>query len=1032
MRMKRTLLLLFIGLMCLSPDVMAQQKTVTGTVTSAETGDPLQGVTVTVQGSSTQSQTDAQGSYTISVQQGQTLVFQSVGFRQAERVVGPASVIDVALSSSEEALEEVIVTAMGITREKRALGYAAQEIQSQELLRNKDPNLINSLNGKIAGINITNSGGAPGSSSSIVLRGGTSLERDNQPLFVIDGMPMDNSTGQGDNSAFDGTVNLSTTNSNRAMDINPEDIESISVLKGPAAAALYGLRAAAGAVIITTKKGKAGAISVTATPRFITNWVNRLPEQQGLYKRGSYYSGAFTDQTIRSWGDEFGQGETIYDNMGNFFETAHAYDNSFTVSGGTATGNFFLSASNLAQSGVVPTTDFNRSTVRFNGEQQAGIFTFGVNASYAKSKTRKTLTGSGLWGSNGGGYMESIVSWPRNDDMRVYLNTDGTKRRIWPEPNLEDAADVENPYWIIHRNPQTDETNRIIGTVYTNVHVTDWFDITYRLGVDNFTTVFGNRIHPGSSVKLDWQEGMISETNRNYNYLNSNLMLNFHKNVNDIWDLGLLLGTTSEDTQVKSNSLRAQKFEIPNFFSLNNAEQGNQFFSQDIMRKRLVGVYGDLRLAYRDMVYLSVTGRNDWSSTLPLQNRSFFYPSVSGSFVFTELMEPSNFLTFGKIRASWAQVGKDAPAYQTNTYLFGPELTIGGGFRNYWTRGNDILKPETTTSMELGAEFSFLNNRIGADFAYYVNNSKDQILQPRVSNATGYILSYVNTGEIENKGMEISLKGTPVKRDDFTWDVAVNFSHNNGKVKSLPGALPILYVTDVQVGNAKAASFDGGDFMGLSGSKWQTDDDGNLLLDWNTGYPLRGTLETLPVGNREPDFLGGLNNNFAFKNWNFSFLFDFRKGGDVYNGTEHLLVNYGLAKVTENRGNTISFTGMSLNPATEQYELVTREVVADERYYRDIYLNNSLFFIEDVNWLRLRSVSLTYDLPGSLLAKMPYMKGASITATGTNLLLFTNYSGMDPETSAAGAGVIGSGSVGIDYAGVPATAGFAIGLNVRF
>ena len=1032
MRMKRTLLLLFIGLMCLSPDVMAQQKTVSGTVTSAETGDPLQGVTVTVQGSSTQSQTDAQGSYTISVQQGQTLVFQSVGFRQAERVVGPASVIDVALSSSEEALEEVIVTAMGITREKRALGYAAQEIQSQELLRNKDPNLINSLNGKIAGINITNSGGAPGSSSSIVLRGGTSLERDNQPLFVIDGMPMDNSTGQGDNSAFDGTVNLSTTNSNRAMDINPEDIESISVLKGPAAAALYGLRAAAGAVIITTKKGKAGAISVTATPRFITNWVNRLPEQQGLYKRGSYYSGAFTDQTIRSWGDEFGQGETIYDNMGNFFETAHAYDNSFTVSGGTATGNFFLSASNLAQSGVVPTTDFNRSTVRFNGEQQAGIFTFGVNASYAKSKTRKTLTGSGLWGSNGGGYMESIVSWPRNDDMRVYLNTDGTKRRIWPEPNLEDAADVENPYWIIHRNPQTDETNRIIGTVYTNVHVTDWFDITYRLGVDNFTTVFGNRIHPGSSVKLDWQEGMISETNRNYNYLNSNLMLNFHKNVNDIWDLGLLLGTTSEDTQVKSNSLRAQKFEIPNFFSLNNAEQGNQFFSQDIMRKRLVGVYGDLRLAYRDMVYLSVTGRNDWSSTLPLQNRSFFYPSVSGSFVFTELMEPSNFLTFGKIRASWAQVGKDAPAYQTNTYLFGPELTIGGGFRNYWTRGNDILKPETTTSMELGAEFSFLNNRIGADFAYYVNNSKDQILQPRVSNATGYILSYVNTGEIENKGMEISLKGTPVKRDDFTWDVAVNFSHNNGKVKSLPGALPILYVTDVQVGNAKAASFDGGDFMGLSGSKWQTDDDGNLLLDWNTGYPLRGTLETLPVGNREPDFLGGLNNNFAFKNWNFSFLFDFRKGGDVYNGTEHLLVNYGLAKVTENRGNTISFTGMSLNPATEQYELVTREVVADERYYRDIYLNNSLFFIEDVNWLRLRSVSLTYDLPGSLLAKMPYMKGASITATGTNLLLFTNYSGMDPETSAAGAGVIGSGSVGIDYAGVPATAGFAIGLNVRF
>jgi len=1030
--MKRTLLLLITGLACSLSFVKAQQKTVTGTVTDGSTGDPLTGVTITIQGSNVESQTDASGKYTVAVQQGQTLVFQSLGYGQAQRVVGEASVIDVSLSTSEEALGEVIVTAMGIKREKRALGYAAQDIQSEELLRNKDPNLINSLNGKIAGINITNSGGAPGASSSIVLRGGTSLERDNQPLFVIDGMPMDNSTGQGDNSAFDGTVNLSTTNSNRAMDINPEDIESISVLKGPAAAALYGLRAAAGAVIITTKKGKAGTVAVTATPRFITNWVNRLPEQQGRYKRGSYYSGEFTDQTIRSWGDEFGASETVYDNMGDFFEPAYAYDNSLTVSGGTENSNFFLSASNLAQSGVVPTTDFNRSTVRFNGEQKAGRFTFGVNASYAKSKTRKTLTGSGLWGSNSGGYMESIVSWPRNDDMRVYLNADGTKRRIWPGPNLEDAGDVENPYWIINRNPQTDETNRFIGTAYTNVNVADWFDITYRLGIDNYTTVFGNRIYPGSSVKVDWQEGMMSETNRNYSYLNSNLMLNFHHNINEIWDLSLLLGTTAEDTQIKSNSLRAQQFEIPNFFSLNNAEQGNQFFSQDVMKKRLLGVYGDLRVAYRDMVYLSVTGRNDWSSTLPLENRSFFYPSVSGSFVFTELMEPSNVLSFGKIRASWAQVGKDAPAYQTNTYLFGPELTIGGGFRNSWTRGNDILKPETTTSTEVGAELSFLNSRLGIDVAYYVNNSKDQILQPRVSNATGYILSYVNTGEIENKGIEISLNGSPIKRDNFTWDVTLNFSHNNGVVKALPGALPILYVTDVQVGNAKAASFDGGDFMGLSGSKWQTDDDGNLLLNWDTGYPLTGTLTTLPVGNREPDLLGGLNNNFSFKNWNFSFLVDFRKGGDVYNGTEHLLVNYGLAKVTENRGNTIAFTGMSLNPATEQYESVTREVVADERYYRDIYLNNAAFFIEDVNWLRLRSVSLAYSLPGSVLARMPYVKGATVTATGTNLLLLTNYSGMDPETSAAGAGVIGSGSVGIDYAGVPATAGFAVGLNVRF
>jgi hypothetical protein len=325
-----------------------------------------------------------------------------------------------------------------------------------------------------------------------------------------------------------------------------------------------------------------------------------------------------------------------------------------------------------------------------------------------------------------------------------------------------------------------------------------------------------------------------------------------------------------------------------------------------------------------------------------------------------------------------------------------------------------------------------LENRLGLDATYYINRSKDQILQPRVSNATGYILSYVNTGEIENKGIEISINANPIRTDRFRWDAILNFSHNKGVVKSLPGALPILYVTDVQVGNAKAASFDGGNFMGLSGAKWQTDDAGNLLLNWATGYPLTSTLATLPVGNREPDFLGGLNNSFSFSNWNFSFLWDFRKGGDIYNGTGYLLTAYGLSKETENRGNTISFTGQSLNPATGKYEAVTREVIADEKYYRDIYANNSPFFIEEVNWLRLRSVSLAYSLPETALKGVKFLKGATLTASGTNLLLFTNYSGMDPETSAAGAGVIGSGSVGIDYAGVPSTAGFTFGINLKF
>ncbi len=1020
--------MLFLGVFMMAFQAVAQ-KTVTGKVTD-EDGLPLPGVSVKVKGTTTGASTNAGGTYSITANPGQVLRFSFIGSVSEERTVGTENTINIVLRSDSKALSEVVVTALGIKKEKKSLGYSVQDIQSEELLKNKQANVINSLNGKIAGVNVTNSGGAPGSSASIVIRGGTSLERDNQPLFVIDGMPMDNSTGQGDNSAFDGTVNLSTTNSNRAMDLNPEDIENISVLKGPAAAALYGLRAAAGAIIITTKKGKEGVTDVSFSSRFMSNWVNKLPEQQSLYKQGSYYSNTFTDQTPRSWGDKFQSGETIYDNMADFFQTAYAYDNSLNISGGSKNGNFYLSASNLAQSGVVPTTDFNRSTIRFNGEQKAGIFTFGVNASYANSQSKKTLTGSGLWGSGGSGYMESIIAWPRNNDMSNWLNADGSKTRLLPNLSLDE--DVDNPYWLINKNPQEDETDRFIGTVYSSVKVTDWFDATYRLGIDNYGTKYSSLISPGSSVKIGWQNGMLSETNRNYSYLNSNLMLNFHKTLMENWDASLVLGTTAEDTYLRSNSHRAENFTIPSFISVNNAAHEDQYLTQNNTRKRLFGVYGDFRLAYKNMVYLSVTGRNDWSSTLPKQNQSFFYPSYSGSFVFTELLPQSNILSFGKVRASWAEVGKDAPAYQTNTYLFGPELTIGGGFRNSWTRGNALLKPETTVSKEFGVDLRFLQNRLGIDATYYINNSRDQILQPRVSNATAYILSYVNVGEIENKGIEVSLNANPVKKANFNWDATLNLSRNKGIVKELPGALPILYVTDVQVGNAKAASFNEGNFMGLSGSKWQTDEDGNLLLDWTTGYPLTSSLTTTPVGNREPKLIAGLNNSFTYKNWDLSFLFDFRLGGDVYNGTEYLLTAYGLSRETENRGNTISFTGKSLNPATSQYETVTRDVVATEKYYRDIYLNNAPFFIEEVNWLRLRSASLGFSLPKAVLNRVKFVKGATITATGTNLLLLTNYSGMDPETSAAGAGVIGSGSVGIDYAGVPATAGFALGLNVKF
>ncbi|ATL48026.1 SusC/RagA family protein [Chitinophaga caeni] len=1029
MRTFLRLLTIFSLVMLVLPGTMwAQQKAITGTVI-AEGEGPIPGATVRVKGTQRITQSDVKGQFKIEAATGEILEISYVGYETKEVVIGTSTTLSITLQTSQESLGEVVVTAMGIKKEKKALGYSVQEVRADELMRNKNANLVNSLNGKVAGLNITNSGGAPGASASIIIRGGTSLERNNQPLFVIDGMPMDNSTGQGDNSAFDGSVNLSTTNSNRAMDINPEDIESISVLKGPAASALYGLRAAAGAIIITTKRGSTGSTNININSRYTNNWANRLPDQQKIYKQGSYYGGAFTDQTMTSWGDPFASGEKQYDNMEDFFQHANAFDNNISISGGNANGNFYLSASDLYQSGIVPTTDFKRSTVRLNAEQKKGIFTFGVNATYSKSKTQKTLTGSGLWGAGGNGYMETVVTWPRNLDMKHYLNDDGGKYRLFPDQDT--SADVDNPYWIINKNPQSDRNSRIVGSAYVNAKITDWFDASYRLGIDNYTSTFRNLISPGSGVKEAWYHGMLSETNKNYSYLYSNLLLTFHKKFKD-WDLSLIAGTSAENTYIKSTSVRAEDFVIPGFISLENATTDNQYFNDNISRNRIVGAFGDLKIGYKNMIYLGFTGRNDWTSTFARWNRSFFYPSANASFIFTELMQPNKVLSFGKIRASIAGVGKDANPYQTNTYLFGPEETIGGGFRNYWSRGNEGLKPEYTYSYEFGTELRFLNNRLGFDATYYINRSVDQILTPRVSNATGYILSSVNTGEIQNKGIEFIINATPIKNKNLTWDVALNFSHNNGRVKSLPGDISILYVTDVQIGYAKAASFNDGYFMGLSGSKWQTDSTGALLLDWNTGYPLTSTSTTDLVGNREPKFIGGINNSFTFKNFNLNFLIDFRKGGDVYNGTDYLLTAYGMSKETEKRGEEMTFTGKSLNPGTGKYEDVTRTVEATEQFYRDIYVKNSPFFIQEVNWVRLRAINLSYSLPTKVLNRTNFLKGATLTLSGTNLLLLTNYDGMDPETSAAGAGVVGSGSSGIDYAGVPNTAGFSVGLNLKF
>ena len=753
------------------PVVEQQKNTVKGTVTD-QAGEPLIGASVVIKGTTKGAVTDAEGRFAIDVPNGATLEISCIGFEKRSIKVGAQKNITVSMSEDARSLNDVVVTAMGIKKERKALGYAVTDMKADELMKNKNTNVINSLAGKVPGLNITQSSGAAGAGATIVMRGANSTAegRSNQPLFVVDGIIYDNSTSVVGNSGTDGMTRNSTTFSNRVMDINPEDIADISVLKGAAAAALYGSRAADGAIIITTKKGAEGSVKIDYTGKLSASFATKLPETQKQFGRGAYSdNGVFNDQTYSSWGKAYDGSETLYDNIGNFFRTGAVLDNNISISGGSKNQSFFLSLSNYDQQGIVRKTGYDKTTVRFNGEQKYGKLTVSANVTYSISKTDKTLTSSGLWGSGGTGTMTALYGWPLQEDMSHYLNDDGTKYRLF-DGVWELVEDKENPYWIINKDKMYDKTHRFTGALSGNFKITDWWDVTARFGYDNYTTDAYTYIAPGSVVKDLYQNGRLSKSDYRYEYWSSNVMTNLHKTFGD-FDLGLLLGTTAESTELLNQTHWGYNFTTPGTVSFTNIAPGEQFFNDFTTKKRLVGVYGEARAAYKNLAYLTFTGRNDWSSTLPIDNRSYFYSSVSGALVFTELLPKNDILSFGKVRASWAQVGKDADAHATLTYLEKP-INYGGytGVGNVYTKGNSILKPEIQTAWEIGTELRFLKGRLGLDWTFYHSSTKNQIASPRLSNASGYIMMAINSGSVINEGMEVSITGKPFDGKDFKWE----------------------------------------------------------------------------------------------------------------------------------------------------------------------------------------------------------------------------------------------------------------------
>jgi TonB-linked SusC/RagA family outer membrane protein len=1010
---------------------------ITGNVTDANDA-PLPGVTVVVAGTNRGTTTDFDGNYSISAQEGDVLRFSYLGMKSQEITVGSDQTLDVVMQEDSEQLDEVVVTALGIKKEKRSVGYSVQEVGSEELVRNNNKDVLGSIQGKVAGVNINSTSGAAGAGSNIIIRGITSLNpgANNQPLFIVDGIPISNEAPTGNLLPSTGSNAPSSAEqfsfSNRGADLNPNNIESVSILKGPAATALYGVRAANGAVVITTKKGRKGEIKLNYRGSFGWNEVNKTPDIQTKWREGrggeivsipddSAPDGfVYTDdRTFGFWtlGPEYGPGEPIYDNFRNLFNKAFTSNNSLNLSGGGETYTYFGSLARTSDAGLVPNTNFDRTTVKLAGEINiTDKFTVEPSFSYILSDGRLP---------NGGdkSIMSSLSYWTPTFDVNDYLLPNGNERNYT-------AGIVDNPRYFAEVSYLDSRVNRILANIKLNYQITDWATIQYQLGVDNYHDS-RNRfvppdIDPGSATG-----GFIVNESLNYNELTSNLFVTFSQDFNEDFSGSLLIGNQISDIETRRVTDRAEGLDPDN---LETFGQATNFF-KDIggTERKIVGLFGDLRLEYKNALFLNITGRNDWSSTLPSENRSFFYPSFNLSYVLSQTLQDNgslpDFLTYMKFRASYAEVGKDAAPYVGIYYDQPLDFPFGDvdGLSRDIEGGSSTLKPERTSAIEFGGEFKFFKNRFGIDLTYYKQNSKDQILPVPVPQSSGFNTFVLNAGEIENRGWEALVNVAPIRTEDFQWDITLNWSQVDAEVLSLPEGVDEIIFADSGFAGVISKLEVGGAPGDLFGYGWERDANGNRIIG-DDGLPTivaENPSDRVKVGNALPDWTGSIQSTFTYKDLSLSFLLERKEGGDLYDSGRRNGIRNGVLKLTELRDEEVVLEGVSADGSPN-----TVPVLITEGYYRDsgAYNRASEILVQDASWWRLRNVTLSYDLPDSLLKSTP-IEGLSFSFTGTNLWLDTPFQGYDPEGSQFSAGTNAYGFTGLN---IPSTRSFLFGINLNF
>jgi len=995
---------------------MKAQAPVTGIVKD-ETGAALPGVTVVIKGTQTGTQTDVNGKFTINANTGDVLVFSYVGYISKQITVANGTNFDITLAPNARALNEVVVTALGITKTQASLSYDQQTVSGKELEVSKDPSFVNSLDGKVSGLQITQSSSGAGGSTKVILRGNKSIYGSSNVLYVVDGIPLQPLTSAQPNGVFaysgDGGDGISN--------INPDDIESISVLKGASASALYGSQAANGVILITTKKGKAGKTSITLNSNTTFDKAVLVPKLQNSYGRGD--SSLASSTSLNSWGAKEAPG-TVNSDPTSFFNTGVTTINAFTLSTGTEKNQTYVSYANTHADGIEPGNIFNKNniSVRNTSKLLNDKLTLDVSANYIFQNTIDRPTS--------GTYFNPLTStylFPRGVDFNQYKNYESfdPTRNIdlpnWIQPYIGGGGDdLQNPYWVQYRNPNDQGLNRLLATVSAKYEINSWLNVQARVNLDKTTQTSDQKLYAGTATLFAGMAGNYAYNSSGTSQVYSDLLLNANKDISSDFNINGTLGASIQDNQNSSLGFNGHLGNIDNFFNVSNVilTAGNPFNQTNKTENQTQSLFASVDFGYKKFLYLDVTARNDWSSALAYTSTdSFFYPSIGLSDVLTSMFKMPDFISFSKVRVSYTDVGNSIPSFVSTP----AQYTLSSGFLNLnLTQPLAALKPEITHSFEIGTEWRFINDHISFDATYYHTNSYNQLFNVATSTASGgYASQYINGGNVKNEGFEGSLGYHGNINHDLSWNSNFTFSLNKNKVISLytdPVAGPQnQFVFPNSFNSYSLEARVGKPFGEIYASDWQRDANGNIVVANGKPQVIADANDFVDVGNSNPNFMLGWTNNFKFKQFDLAFTIDGRFGGKVIDMTQAYLDSYGVSAAS---GEARDNGGVLVN-GTKMYAQTYYEAAGGRSGALAEYAYSATN-------IRLREASLGYTIPGTVFNNK--ISNVRVAFTGRNLFFFYLKAPFDPETDLATDNTL----QGLDLFGQPSTRQLGFNVSARF